>query len=92
MVQFVDDGEVGLLDFEDQAVSSVCRICNGTRWEPVEQVVNGVLEKRVKRCRCWQPAAREKIRSRRSRRAAAMPQSKPAPTALDSKTLSTGDR
>lgn len=38
--------------------SGPCPICGGTRWEIVEQVVNGKVIRAAKRCRCWAPAAR----------------------------------
>jgi hypothetical protein len=72
MAHLAEDPEIELLSFEGEgeAVSSgPCRICNGTGWELVEQLVEGrVARSGVKRCRCWSPVLRIQVRQKRRTR------------------------
>jgi hypothetical protein len=96
MTYSVQDPEVQAL-FEDEGPgvkSGRCPKCGGSTWEPVEEIVDGKLERRVRRCNCWIRAVESRQKGDRLRvgHSRAAKRGISDQEELDQKTLAAGGR
>jgi hypothetical protein len=96
----VQDAGVGHL-FEGEGFgvnSGPCPKCSGSTWEPVEEVVEGKVERRVRRCSCWirgveSRQKRDRLRAGPARAAkTAISDQHEDEVEVDHKTLALGER